>query len=174
MSATGVAGTTTLGNEAVEGTCTVALTGVVGTATLGEEAIEFKFDVTGVSATTSLGIVNAGEEIFGLEGISSTGSIGNVVVWTETRPINVTIQGTETTRFAHFAAGRVAQANFYTGEIIPDTQTYTEVTTGVSQSYTEVTTGDNQSHTTTTTGASQSYTETDTNVSQTWTQKTAA
>ena len=94
--------------------------------------------VTGVSSTaTSSNDVNAGEEIFRLTGVSATGSIGNVLIWTETIPLQAIVEGT-LTRTAQFSAQSSRQADFYIADPQADPN-YTNLTTGASQSYTEIT-----------------------------------
>ena len=83
----GVEGTTSLGDETVTGDATFEPTGVEGTTSLGNETVELitPVDVTGVEALAELlgesALTFRLDAIFSVTGLSTTGNIGNVLVY---------------------------------------------------------------------------------------------
>jgi hypothetical protein len=83
---TGVAGTTGLGDESISVDITFAVTGVAGTTGLGNETVvfDFAFPVTGIAGTTGLGdetiVQGTGQDVTET-GLSATGGVGSVQVW---------------------------------------------------------------------------------------------
>ena len=84
-------GTTSLGDETVTGDATFEPTGVEGTTSLGNETVELitPVDVTGVEALAEVlgesALTFRLDAIFSVTGLSTTGNIGNVLVYGDIR-----------------------------------------------------------------------------------------
>jgi|19_taG_2_1085344.scaffolds.fasta_scaffold15506_2 hypothetical protein len=88
---TGVAGTTGLGDESISVDISFAVTGVAGTTGLGNETVNLDFvvSVTGIAGTATLGdetiVQGTGQDVTET-GLSATGSVGSVNIWSTLSP----------------------------------------------------------------------------------------
>ena len=140
VSLTGEAATVSVGTLGLAfGASTEPISGVAATSSLGTLGLEFgPSEITGVSATTSVGELTTGAiELLDLTGVSATVSVGAIT------PVDV-VQGLTTDQITSSVGiiGIQAYANIDTGS----NTSYTGVTTGSNDTYSDVATGSNTSY----------------------------
>ena len=165
------------------GVSTEPISSVSSTVSLGTLGLEFgPSEITGVSATTSVGELTTGAiELLNLTGVSSTVSVGTispaeVVVFTGVSatvsvgtisPADV-VQGLITSEITSSLGllGIQAYANIdtgsntsYTSVATGSNDTYSDVSTGSNTSYSNVSTGSNDTYSDVATGSNTSYTD---------------
>ena len=160
VSLTGEAATVSVGTLGLAfGASTEPISGVAATSSLGTLGLEFgPSEITGVSATTSVGELTTGAiELLDLTGVSATASVGTIspadvvgltgvsatVSVGAITPVDV-VQGLTTDQITSSVGiiGIQAYANIDTGS----NTSYTGVTTGSNDTYSDVATGSNTSY----------------------------
>ena len=137
------------------------ITGVSATTSLGTLAVGSitLVDLVGVSATTSVGSISPAD-VVGLTGIAATTSIGSIspadVVGLSLDQITSTLGTLGVERYTNIDTGSNTS---YTGVSTGSNDTYSNVATGSNTSYSNVTTGSNDTYSDVATGSNTSYSD---------------
>ena len=168
---TGISSTASLGTLGLAfGVSTEPITSVAGTSAVGTLGLEFgPSEITGVSATTSVGSVVTGQiELINVTGVSASTSIGSIIP-----AIGVPLTGIAATS----SVGSLTPADIIFGlsssQITSSvgllgTQAYTNIDTGSNTSYTSVSTGSNDTYSDVGTGSNTSYSNVSTGSNDTY------
>ena len=168
---TGLSSTASLGTLGLAfGVSTEPIASVAGTSAVGTLGLEFgPSEITGVSATTSVGSIVTGQiELVDVTGVSASTSVGSIVP-----AIGVPLTGIAATS----SVGSLTPADIIFGlsssQITSSVgllgiQAYTNIDTGSNTSYTSVSTGSNDTYSDVGTGSNTSYSDVSTGSNDTY------